>query len=179
MVKKIVLVLAFVTITVLAAYFALDSWYKDYGPNYARLEGIWTCDRIVRPGERGMDFEPCNVQEDGSLIRYDFDWSADGGLVILANNSNEIGSGRYYFIPPPGPSRHNTMIELEMDSPTSLSNKISLGDGIYMLHMRNINELTIYYVIDGHRHPYGDNYIILRRQSDKFDLSFIASELLR
>lgn len=173
--KKFVLVIAFIAITVIAAIFAMDSWYKDFGPSQSRLQGRWTCNSTVRWEGTSMVSEPCMVRANGSATFYYIDWNANGNLAIVTNSAvNEIGSGRYEFIPPWNIDSHGATIELQMDSPTLLANGIILGNGEYIVEMRNINELEIIFIKDGV--PQG-NRISLTRQSDKFDLSVIASYL--
>src|SRR5687768_4597736 len=87
------LVFAFVAITAVAAIFALDSWYKDFGPNHDRLQGRWTCSSTVRWEGVSMINEPCMVHNaDGSNSFYYLDWNESSELVVVTNSIvNEIG----------------------------------------------------------------------------------------
>lgn len=172
---KIVLVMVFMTIIVVAAVFAIDSWYKDFGPNQARLQGRWVCNSTVRWEGVSMVIENCMVRANGSTTVYHIDWNANGDIAVVTNSAvNEIGSGKYEFVPPWSIDSHGATIKIQMDSPTLLANGITLGNGEYIVEMKNINELEIIFIKDGV--PQG-NRIRLTRQFNKFDLSVIASYL--
>jgi hypothetical protein len=42
--------------------FALDSWYKDYRSDIARLQGRWVCESTVHSEGASIVIEGCRVQ---------------------------------------------------------------------------------------------------------------------
>ena len=172
--KKIGLVLAFVVITALAAIFALESWYKDFGPTQSRLLGRWICSGTVRWEGNSMINESCLVRNaDGSNSMFHIDWNANNELAVVTNSVvNVIGIGEYQFVPPWSIDPHGAIVEVQMNFPTHIANGFTLEDGNYIVEMRNINEMEIHLEDDtqGYR-------MHLTRQFDKFDLSVIAAYL--
>jgi hypothetical protein len=80
--KKWLLVLFILVLVAAASLFALDSWYKDYRSDIARLQGRWVCESTVHSEGASIVIEGCRVQNNnGSNSWYYIDWARHGRSV--------------------------------------------------------------------------------------------------
>ena len=126
------LALGTVVLASMALLFALDSWYKDFGPTYERLQGRWICDSTFRYEGNSMIIEGCRIHNsNGSNSWYYLDWTEDGEVVGNLD-ANKIGTGTYKFVYPWTIGNHGAAMEIEMNFPTALANGFTLTSGNYM-----------------------------------------------
>lgn len=172
--SKLVLVIVIVIPALIVFLFALDSWYKDFGPTYERLQGRWICDSIAWEEGVTTHFELCGnrnfTASSKSISYYYFDWTYSEVAVNL--DGNKIGTGTYKLGYPWSVDTHEAIMEIDMNFPASLAYG-ALVSGNYIVEMDSINDLELR-LEDGNIQGYR---IEFHRQNKKFDLSVIADYL--
>ncbi|GIK53471.1 MAG: hypothetical protein BroJett014_24440 [Planctomycetota bacterium] len=171
--KKWLLVLFILVLVAAASLFALDSWYKDYRSDIARLQGRWVCESTVHSEGASIVIEGCRVQNNnGSNSWYYIDWQGTDDLSVQRDLAN-LGNGNYQLDNSMRLSSHRALVTIDMIAPVQLANGFVLESGEYLVEMRNINELEMWREDDN---PQGYR-VRLNRQQEQFDLSVIASYL--
>lgn len=173
--SKLVLGIAIVTLTAIISLFALDSWYKGFGPTYERLQGRWIIGYSSHWEGVHKKGESCgNNYNSNKPFSFNYiDWTNDKEVVVWFENfdNNKAGTGTYELAPPWSIDNHETTMKIDMDFPVTLPCG-ELISGNYIVEMDNINELTL--SLEGDPQDY---QIGFHRPSNKFDLSVIMDFL--